>query len=139
MVIALAILALVAAIALPRAVRPPGPAEMRATADAITAALRADRNAAWREGRVMVTAIDLAAGRVRPASGGAEVLLPPGVAVELVQSGRERVAGGGGFRFDPDGRSSGGVLTFRRDGSGYAIAVNWLTAGISVTAAAEGS
>ena len=62
--------------------------------------------------------------------------LPPGIKIEFVQSSRELGPAGGGIRFRPDGRSSGGFLTLRTATTGFDVSVNWFTGGVLVAAAA---
>lgn len=137
LILALAILALVAGIVFPRVIRPPGPAELRAKALEIAALLRSDRNAALRQRRDILSRVDLTRNAVISGSAGYAVEIPRGVATELVQSSREVLSEGGGIRFRPNGRSSGGVLSIRRGGAGYQVSVNWLTSGVTVSAASE--
>ena len=133
LILALAILGLVAGVVFPRAVRAPGPAELRATADQIAAILRTDRNTALRQRSEVVTRIDLAERAVVSGAGGGGVQIPDGVRVQLLQSSREIRSDGGGIRFLPEGGSSGGVIYLSRQGVSYEIAVNWLTAGVLVS------
>ena len=135
LVLALAILGLVAGIVFPRAVRAPGPAELRAAADRVAAILRTDRNAALRQRTEVLTRVDLEERVVASGSGGGSVRIPDGVRMQLLQSSREVSADGGGIRFRGEGGSSGGVIYLSRNGTGYQIAVNWLTAGVLVDAA----
>jgi general secretion pathway protein H len=137
LILALAILGLVASVVFPRVVRGVGPAELRAKSLEIAALFRSDRNAALRQNREVVSRIDLSRGAVVSGAGGYSVAVPGGVRMELVQSDREASAEGGGIRFRPDGRSSGGVLSLRRADVGYQVSVNWLTSGVSVSAAGE--
>jgi general secretion pathway protein H len=137
LILALAILGLVASVVFPRVVRGVGPAELRTKSLEIAALFRSDRNAALRHHRDVVSRIDLTRGAVLSGATGYAVTVPRGVAMELVQSDREATAGGGGIRFRPDGRSSGGVLALRRGDVGYQVSVNWLTSGVSVSAAGE--
>jgi general secretion pathway protein H len=132
LVLALAIFALVAAVVVPRIARAPGPIELRAATEAIAALLRTDRNAALRERRGVVSLVDLTQGVVISGSTGARVQIPSGTKIEFVQSSREARAEGGGIRFDPDGRSSGGVLTLKLDGTVKQVSVNWLTGGVLI-------
>ncbi len=131
--LAMAVLGLVAALALPRITQAPGPTRLRAASQEIAGLLRHDRNAAIR-GRVPVTtSLDLAGRTLRSGAGGGTVAIPPGVAVDFTRAASQTDAGGGGIRFSADGRASGGVITLRRtDGLAYDVAVNWLTGGVTV-------
>jgi len=133
LILALAILGLVAGVVFPRVARPPGPAQLNQKAQEIASLLRADRNAALRHEREVRVDIDIADRQIRSGAGGRVVVIPGDVDVDLVQSSREARAGGGGIRFRPDGRSSGGVLSLRRGGAAYDVSVNWLTGGVLVS------
>jgi general secretion pathway protein H len=133
LLLALAVLALVAAVALPRMIRPPGETELGAKANEIAALYRADRNAAIRSRHQVVTLADIGARRIRSGAGGPPVTIPKTIAVEAIQAGRETAGDTGGIRFYPDGRSSGGGITLRRHGIAYEVNVNWLTAGVLVS------
>ena len=135
LILALAVLALVAGIVFPRVIRPPGPAELRAKALEIAALLRTDRNAALRQGREILSRVDLTRNAVVSGARDYASEIPRGVDTKLVQSSREVSSEGGGIRFRPNGRSSGGVLSIRRGDAGYQISVNWLTSGVTVSAA----
>jgi general secretion pathway protein H len=136
LILALAILGLVSGVVFPRVVRPPGPAELRAKAQEIAALLRSDRNVALRQQRQVLSRVDLGDGRVMSGAGAGVVSVPADVRLQLVQSSREAQADGGGIRFLPDGRSSGGAITLRRGDAAYEVSVNWLTAAVLVGAAA---
>jgi general secretion pathway protein H len=133
LILVLAILAMVAGVIYPRAVRDPGPAEVRAAAENIAAILRSDRNAALRQRHAVVSRVDVETGVIRAGASDGVVAVPGGVKMEFVQSSRELGGSdGSGIRFRPNGRSSGGVLTLSRDDFAYRISVNWLTAGVRV-------
>ena len=122
-----------AGIIYPRLIRPPGVVEIRFRAEEIAALLRSDRNTALRERREVRSTIDLGRGVVEAGASGNRVAFPPGVKTKLVQSNRESTEDGGGIRFHPDGRSSGGVLIMQRGKLDYRVSVNWLTGGVLVT------
>jgi general secretion pathway protein H len=131
LILALAILGMVAALVVPRLARAPGPVEIRTAADEIAALFRTDRNMALRTGRPVVSLVDLESGTVRGASGEV-VQFPRGIKIQFVQSSKQLAEHGGGIRFLPDGRSSGGVLTLSREDFSYRVSVNWLTAAVRV-------
>ena len=118
--IALLMIALIAAIAMPGLVRPTGPGALRVTAMGVTALLRNARNAALADGRTVAATV--AGGTVR--SAGDAVAMPPGA-----------VAGPPGttIRFTPDGRASGGPLVLASGGGGFAISVNPESGAIDVS------
>jgi general secretion pathway protein H len=120
----------------PRVVRPPGPAELRETAQEIAALLRSDRNAALRHRKEVLSRLDLGGGRVTSGDGQQVVTIPSDIRTEFVQSSREVRGDEGGIRFRPDGRSSGGVLVLRRGDAAYEVSANWLTGGVLVSAGA---
>lgn len=130
------ILGLVSGVVFPRVVRPPGPAELREKAQEIAALLRSDRNAALRQGKEVLSRLDLGEGRVASGAGRQVVTIPSSIRTEFVQSSREVRGDEGGIRFRPDGRSSGGVLILRRGDAAYEVSANWLTGGVLVSAAA---
>lgn len=132
LILALAIMGLVATLVVPRLARAPGPVEIRTAADEIAALLRTDRNLALRLRRPVISKVNVEDGIVYGGSGEI-VQIPRGIRIEFVQSSRELEASGGGIRFLPDGRSSGGVLTLSRQDFSYRISVNWLTAGVRVS------
>ena len=132
LILALAIMGMVAIVVVPRLARAPGPVEIRTAAEEIAALFRIDRNLSLRSGRPVISKVDVERGIVFGGSG--EVVeIPRGIRFTFVQSDRERDQAGGGIRFLPDGRSSGGVLTLSRQDFSYRISVNWLTAGVRVS------
>lgn len=131
LILALAIMGMVAVLVVPRLARAPGPVEIRVAAEEIAALFRVDRNLAMRTGRPVISKVDIEHGAIFGGSGEV-VQIPRGVRFTFVQSSREQDEGGGGIRFLPDGRSSGGVVTLTRQDFAYRISVNWLTAGVRV-------
>ena len=111
--IALLMIALIAAIAMPGLVRPTGPGTLRVAAMDVTALLRNARNLALANGRA--TAASAAGGIVRATGSDASVPMPPGAVAGPV---------GATIRFTPDGRASGGPLTLASSSGLYVIGVN---------------
>ena len=111
--IALLMIALIAAIAMPGLVRPTGPGTLRVAAMGVTALLRNARNLAMADGHA--TAAMAAGGAVRSAETDASVAMPPGAIAGPV---------GATIRFMPDGRASGGPLTLASSSGLYVIGVN---------------
>ena len=134
LILALAILGMVVALVVPRLARAPGPVEIRTAADEIAALFRTDRNLALRLRRPVISKVAIDDGIVYGAAGDI-VEIPRGIKITFVQSSRQQGEQGGGIRFLPNGRSSGGVLTLTRQDFSYRISVNWLTAGVRVTRA----
>lgn len=126
LVLALAILSLLAALALP-SVRPGGGAlAMRIKATEIAALLKADRNAAMTSGRTVVTQIDLGERRVAAGASDSAVALPAQMPLRVAPAGLD------GFRFSRDGRSSGGRIELGARSGGVTVSVNPLTAAVAV-------
>ncbi|QRG06043.1 prepilin-type N-terminal cleavage/methylation domain-containing protein [Xanthobacter dioxanivorans] len=132
-VCALAIVAAIAAIALPRL--PLGTSRPRLEAFAVETAalLKADRTAAIRRGAPVATEVDAPSGRIRSGSSGRTVRIPADVRMQAVLpqycNGR---AVRGAIGFLPSGLSCGGVLTLARNGAAYEVRVNWLTGGVEI-------
>ena len=112
--------------------REPGPAALEAKAYEIASIFRDDRNAAMLGRREVVSRIDMTRRIAISGSRDRAVRVPDSVGIELVQSDKEVFPGGGGIRFYPDGRTSGGVVTLHRGRFGYQVSVNWLTAHVEV-------
>jgi general secretion pathway protein H len=127
MLVVIAILALATAVAMPILARPSDGVRLQATARDLITALRLTRAMAIARNAEIALTIDVdkrtfasAAVRVHP--------FGPDIAAELTFAEPERTAGStGGFRFFPDGSSSGGDVHFRLRGSEARICVNWLT------------
>jgi len=131
----LAIVALVAAIALPRAPSATTSQGVRAYAVEIAAMLKADRDAAIRKQMPVSTILSAASRSLRSGSGGGALELPPDVAFDaiLAQRCNGRPAGAT-IDFFPSGLSCGGVIAIARPGAAYEIRVNWLTGGVELVA-----
>jgi general secretion pathway protein H len=116
--LALAIFGLIAALALPRMMPVQSTTDLKMRAWQVAALLRADRNAALRNGRQVLTAVDAGSNAVRSGATGGILRLPDGVAL--------RLDGGfaGAVRFGPDGRSSGGTVFLTRGDAGYGVRVH---------------
>lgn len=129
--LALALVGLVAGLALPRVLPNAGATALRIKALEIAALLRLDRNAALRTGRMVATAVDLPARRVRSGASGATIAVPATLGLRLATGASSSV------RFFPDGTSSGGELFIDRSTLGIpnasmSVRVNDLTAAVSV-------
>lgn len=121
----LAILGLVAALALPKVMPVRTATDLRVRAYQVAATMRADRNAADRTDRPVVTAVDVGARRVRSGTTGAVIALPDDVVFRF--DGRPV-----GVVFSPDGRSSGGLLVVGRGKSGYGVRVDPVTSAVTM-------
>lgn len=131
-VVAMAVVALVVALVLPWVSREPGPAALEAKAYELAALFREDRNAAMFGRRDVVSRIDVTNRVAVSGSRGQSIKIPDSVGMDLVQADVEAFPGGGGIRFFPSGRATGGAVTLRRGSIGYRISVNWLTAKVEV-------
>ncbi len=131
-VVAMAIVALVVSLVLPRISREPGPGALEAKAYEIAALFRDDRNAAMMRRGEVVSRIELDRRIAVSGSRDRAIRVPDSVEIHLLQSEREAFPGGGGIRFYPDGRTSGGVVTLHRGKYGFQVSVNWLTANVEV-------
>ncbi|WP_161600123.1 prepilin-type N-terminal cleavage/methylation domain-containing protein [Aurantimonas manganoxydans] len=131
-VVALAIAALVAVIALPRALPMKGLADLRETATAIANVLMIDRHGAARTGAEVATTLDLETGLIASGLQSTHFRIPDGIATELGQGGRIIRDGHAHIRFSPDGRSSGGVLTLRWQQAAAQVSINPLTSSVII-------
>lgn len=126
--LALALIALLAALALPRARPYDGGAALRAKAYETAALLRADRDAARRLDREVASVVDFAGRRVSSGSVRRWIVLPDGVSMRLKADRFQ------GFRFFPDGRSSGGELALLAGRRGLVLTVDRLTSAVEIRA-----
>lgn len=129
--VALAIMAMVAAIAYPRASMDLGTSALRPTSLRIASVLRQDRNAAIRQRQSTHTQVDTVKRAVYPGSNGRDVHLAPGIAVFL--------AGAGGshqntIHFLPTGETTGGRIVLTSGTSSYRIEVAPLSGAVTVSA-----
>lgn len=125
LLLALMLMALVAALALPFA-RAGGEASLRADAAGIASLLRSSRNAALLSGKPSTVTVDAAAGIVRSRLPAGVVVLPRGTAVRLAPPGS------GAITFTGDGRSSGGGILLTAGRSRVVVRVNPLTAAVDL-------
>jgi general secretion pathway protein H len=127
MLVVIVILALATAVAMPIFTRPSNGVRVQATARDLINALRLTRAMAIARNAEIALTIDVdkrtfTSAAVRPQSFG------PDIAAELTFAESERTARStGGFRFFPDGSSSGGDIRLHLRGSEAKICVNWLT------------
>ncbi len=126
--LALALMALLAALALPKARPFDGGAALRAKAYEVAALLRADRDAARSGFREVATVVDFDRRRVASGSRAATVFMPDGVSMRL------KADMFAGFRFFPDGRSSGGELALGAGRRGLVLRVDRLTSAVEIRA-----
>ena len=124
----LAIVALLAAIALPEMPRATTMPAIEGYAVQAAALLNADHAAAERQHREVATSINVKARVLQSGSTGRVLQFPEDVTVQVMLATRcnERLAGPT-IRFLPSGMSCGGVIDLTRVGAGYEVLVNWLT------------
>jgi general secretion pathway protein H len=121
------IIALIASVALPMLGRPSEKLRLRAVADGLIAALRLTREAAIVRNVETVLMIDVDRHTLQ------SVVVPlrrfaPEVVAKLQFAAPEQAGqSGGGFRFYPDGSSTGGTLTLSLREQRETICVQWLT------------
>ncbi len=135
MVAVIAIVALLAAILLPRLSRSTSHARLEAYAIQAAALLKADRTAALRQHAQVNATVDAPARLIRSGSNGRRVQIPDDVSFTamLPQNCNERPARST-ISFFAAGTSCGGTIVLSRLGSAYEVRVNWLTGGIDVVA-----
>jgi general secretion pathway protein H len=127
MLVVIVILALATAVAMPILARPSDGVRVQATARDLINGLRLTRAMAIARNAEIALTIDVdkrtfASAAIRTQAFG------PDIAAELTFAEPERTARStGGFRFFPDGSSSGGDVRLRLRGSEAKICVSWLT------------
>jgi general secretion pathway protein H len=127
MLVALAILGLLAALTLPILVKPSDGFRLRTAANDLITALRLARTGAILRQAEMVVVIDLEQ-RTMESPMMPMKRLPPDIAADMRIAAPERAtASRGGFRFFPDGSSTGGDVRLRAGGREARICVSWLT------------
>jgi general secretion pathway protein H len=135
MVCAVAMVALLAAILLPRLARGTSRPRLEAYAIETATLLKADRNAAiWRRGAVAAE-VDAAGRTVKSGSSGRVVHVPDDVVFDALLpercDGRPALSS---ISFFATGMSCGGTIRLTRLGNWFEVRVNWLTGGIDVVA-----
>jgi general secretion pathway protein H len=130
-----AIVALLAAILLPRIPAGTSRPQLEAYAIATASLLALDQSAAMRRHTPISTDIDASARSIRSGSTGRVLRIPKDVVFDAVLpklcNRRPAVSTIG---FLPSGMSCGGTVVMTRMGAGYEIRVNWLTGGVQVVA-----
>ncbi|WP_245431039.1 prepilin-type N-terminal cleavage/methylation domain-containing protein [Rhodoplanes roseus] len=131
----MAIVAALAALALPRL--PLGTSRPRLEAYAVEAAslLKADRTAAIRRRVAVSTEVNAGSRWIRSGVTGRAVRVPDDVRFQatLPQRCNQRPALST-IRFFPSGMSCGGAVVLTRNGVGFEVRVNWLTGGVEIVA-----
>jgi general secretion pathway protein H len=127
MLLVLTLLGLVATIAVPRLTRPSDALQLSAAAREMTSALRLTRSAAIAGNSEQVLLIDVER-RSFASSTLAERRFPPEIQARLKVAEPERIsAARGGFRFFPDGSSTGGEVELTLRQQRVKLCVHWLT------------
>jgi general secretion pathway protein H len=130
-----AIIAMLAAVLLPRI--PHGTSRPRLEAYAVETAslLKADRNAAIRRRIPIATEVNAMSRSIRSGATWREVRVPDDVMLQarLPQRCNQRPALST-ISFFPSGMSCGGAVVLTRHGVGYEVRVNWLTGGVEIVA-----
>jgi general secretion pathway protein H len=135
MVCAVAMVALLAAILLPRLARGTSRPRLEAYAIETATLLKADRNAAiWRRGAVAAE-VDAVGRTVKSGSSGRVVRVPEDVVFDALLpercDGRPALSS---ISFFATGMSCGGTIRLTRLRNWFEVRVNWLTGGIDVVA-----
>lgn len=129
----LAIIAMLAAIALPAFPRGTSRARLEALAVATAAVLQSDRNAALRRGAPVSTEISTITRTIRSGAGGGAVSVPGDVAFSaMLADSCDRRDAGTTISFFASGLSCGGTLSLSRLGATFEIRVAWLTGGVEI-------
>ncbi|VFU08201.1 prepilin-type N-terminal cleavage/methylation domain-containing protein [Methylocella tundrae] len=129
----LAIIAMLAAIALPAFPHGTSRSRLEALAVATAAVLKSDRNAALRRGAPVSTEINTVARTVRSGAGGGSVRVPGDVAFSAILADScDQHDAGTSISFFGSGLSCGGTLSLSRLGATFEIRVAWLTGGVEI-------
>ncbi len=123
--LALMLIAMLSALALPGLVRTTGPAALRVAAFQVSALLRDGRNVALASGHTTASFIDAGGRRMRSSASSAFVEMPSGAVAALQPSMAS-------IRFFADGRSSGGDIVLMSNGARYIVAVSPDTGAVRV-------
>ena len=126
MLVALAIVVLATALAMPLAMRPSDALRLDAAAQDLVAALRLTRAAAIARNADAALTIDVERRTFASPAVPARAL-PADLSVKLKIAEPERARSQGGFRFFPDGSSTGGDMLLALRGKEAKICVDWLT------------
>lgn len=129
----LAIIALLAAISLPRLPTATSRSRLEAYAVEVAVLLKSDRNAALGRGGLVEAVVNAPARTVRSGSSAHLVRVPDDVVFDALLpqrcNGRAALST---ISFFASGMSCGGTIRLTRLGSGFEVRVNWLTGGVEV-------
>jgi general secretion pathway protein H len=128
-----AIIAMIAAVLLPKIPRGTSRPRLEAYALEVAALLKSDRNAALRRRAQIITEINATGRLVRSGATGRVVRVPNDVAFDAILPERcnQRPAFST-ISFFASGTSCGGAIALTRLGLGYEVRVSWLTGGVQV-------
>jgi general secretion pathway protein H len=134
----IALIAMLAAVALPLLPRNTSRARLHAYALEAASLLKADRNAAIRGGAEMSTLVDAPSRAIRSGATGQAIRIPDDVRFDalLPQTCRRRAVLST-ISFFADGTSCGGAVALTGLGSSYEIRVNWLTGRVEVVSRSQ--
>ncbi len=137
MLVVIAIVALIAAFALPQFSGAQAKAAMTSTAHRLAAGLRSTRSLAMARGHSEAFSLDIAHGLYRAGMGAAQPV-DKNVGLTLVTASQERIdAAAGSIRFFADGSSTGGGIGLRAGTRNTLILVDWLTGRVSIVEGAD--
>lgn len=135
MVCVLAIVALLAALSLPRLPRATSRPQLEAYAVEVAALIKADRNAALGRHGAVDVGVDARGRTVRSGSSANVIKVPDDVVFDALLpqrcNGRPALST---ITFLASGMSCGGTIRLTRFGSGFDVRVNWLTGGVEIVA-----
>jgi general secretion pathway protein H len=134
----LAIIAMLAAIALPAFPRGTSRTLLEAYALETAALLKADRNAAIRRGAAVATGLSAISRTVRSGATGRLLQLPQDIGFNAILAGQcDRRAAGMAIQFLPSGMSCGGTIFLSRLGTTLEVRVTWLTGGVEIVPSSD--
>lgn len=130
-----AIIAMLAAVLLPRVPQSTSRPRLEAYAIETASLLTADRNAAIRRRAPIATEVNAMARLIRSGASGHVIKVPDDVVFQalLPQRCNQRPALST-ISFFASGMSCGGAVVLSRHGVGYEVRVNWLTGGVEIVA-----
>lgn len=131
----LAMVALLAAVSLPRLPVATSRPRLEAYAVEVAALLKADRHAALGRRGTIDAVVDARGRTVRSGSSGHTVRIPDDVVFDALLAqrcnGRPVLSS---ITFLASGMSCGGTIRLTRPGGGFEVRVNWLTGGVEIVA-----
>ena len=126
--LALLLIGLLAALALPGLVRATGPAALRVAAFQVSALLREDRNEALRSGQASSLVVEAHGRRVKSETSSSVVELPYGATATITGTSAPSIG------FFGNGRSTGGAFVIASAASRFLVSVSADTGAIHVVA-----